>query len=169
MAQYFYDLNQGFGCKARELKSNFVLILSLKQFIIFERLKLKNMAEENIIENLATSLGQNASVKNVFGEPVRVGDKTIIPVAKLAYGFGGGFGQGRKKGKSEVVEGENENESPVGKGAGGGGGFNAVAKGIYEITPTSTRFIPANPARKILTGIMIGYLLKKFFFSHKKK
>jgi uncharacterized spore protein YtfJ len=127
------------------------------------------MAEENIIENLAKSLGQNASVKNVFGEPVRVGDKTIIPVARLAYGFGGGFGQGRKKVKNEAAEGENENGSPVGKGAGGGGGFNAVAKGIYEITPTCTRFIPANPARKILTGIVIGYFLKKFFFSHKKK
>lgn len=124
------------------------------------------MAEENLIENLATSLGHNASVNNVFGEPIHVGDKTIIPVARLAYGFGGGFGQGKRKSPKDE---ESKDEEPIGKGAGGGGGFNAVAKGIYEITPSCTRFIPANPAKKILMGVVIGYFLKKFFFSKKNK
>ena len=127
------------------------------------------MAEENLIENLASSLGKNASVNNVFGEPIQVGDKTIIPVARLAYGFGGGFGQGKKKHNKSESPDESGSEEPVGKGAGGGGGFNAVAKGVYEITPTCTRFIPANPAKKILMGVAIGYFLKKFFFSVKKK
>ena len=124
------------------------------------------MAEENLIENLATSLGHNASVNNVFGEPIHVGDKTIIPVARLAYGFGGGFGQGRRKPAKDE---DSKGEEPIGKGVGGGGGFNAVAKGVYEITPTCTRFIPANPAKKILMGVAIGYFLKKFFFSKKNK
>ncbi len=127
------------------------------------------MADENLIENLASSLGQNASVNNVFGEPIRVGDKTIIPVARLAYGFGGGFGQGKKKRNKGEVSDESKGQEPAGKGAGGGGGFNAVAKGIYEITPTCTRFIPANPAKKVLMGVAIGYFLKKFFFSKKHK
>jgi uncharacterized spore protein YtfJ len=127
------------------------------------------MADENLIENLASSLGQNASVNNVFGEPIRVGDKTIIPVARLAYGFGGGFGQGKKRSNKGETSEENKGEEPVGKGAGGGGGFNAVAKGVYEITPTCTRFIPANPAKKILMGVAIGYFLKKFFFSKRNK
>jgi uncharacterized spore protein YtfJ len=128
------------------------------------------MANENFIENLASSFGQNASVKNVFGEPIRSGDKTIIPVARIAYGFGGGYGQGNKKQrKDNAAEPIHAEEEPVGKGAGGGGGFSARAKGVYEITPTCTRFIPANPGQKILIGIAIGYLLKKFFFSKKKK
>ena len=127
------------------------------------------MADENLIENLASSLGQNASVNNVFGEPIRVGDKTIIPVARLAYGFGGGFGQGKKKRNKGEASDESTGEEPVGKASGGGGGFNAVAKGVYEITPTCTRFIPANPVKKILIGVAIGYFLKKFFFSKKNK
>lgn len=127
------------------------------------------MAEENLIENLSTSLGQNASVKNVFGEPIQVGDKTIIPVARLAYGFGAGFGQRKKNRNNGEVSGENKGQEPAGKGAGGGGGLNAVPKGVYEITPTCTRFIPANPAKQVLTGIIVGYILKKFFFSAKRK
>lgn len=38
------------------------------------------MENENFIENIATRLGQVASVKNVYGEPIVAGDKTIIPV-----------------------------------------------------------------------------------------
>lgn len=39
------------------------------------------MENENFIEKLASQFGQNASVKNVYGDPVQVGNKTIIPVA----------------------------------------------------------------------------------------
>ena len=128
------------------------------------------MSNENFIENIAAGFGQNASVKNVFGEPIRSGDKTIIPVARIAYGFGGGYGKGNKKHKKEDADMEAQSdEGSRGKGAGGGGGFSARAKGVYEITPTCTRFIPANPAQKVLIGIAIGFLLKKFFFSKKKK
>ena len=128
------------------------------------------MENENFIERVASVLGQNASVKKVFGEPIQSGEKTIIPVARVAYGFGGGYGKGKKK-KSKAKEEDEKSgaETPGGEGAGGGGGLNVTATGIYEITPTSTRFIPANPAKKILVGIVIGYCLKKFFFNKKKK
>lgn len=128
------------------------------------------MADENFIEKVASSLGQNASVNNVFGEPIRVGDKTIVPVARLAYGFGGGFGKGKAHPKKEgTSESADADEEKVSKGAGGGGGFNATAKGVYEITPTCTRFIPADANKQLLLGITIGYLVKKFFFSKRKK
>ena len=126
------------------------------------------MENENFIEKLASNLGQNVSVKTVFGEPIQSGEKTIVPVARIAYGFGGGYGQGKKKRKGTTEEATSPEEEPVGKGA-GGGGFKACAKGVYEITPTCTRFIPANSAEKIFLGIAIGYFLKKFFFSKKKK
>ncbi len=128
------------------------------------------MANENFIERIASSMGQNASVKNVFGEPIRVGEKTIVPVAHIAYGFGGGSGKrNKKKKKDDAKDAVHGEEEPVAKGTGGGGGFKASAKGVYEITPTCTRFIPANPTQKILIGVAIGYLLKKFFFSKKRK
>jgi len=128
------------------------------------------MADENFIEKVASSLGQNASVKNVFGEPILVGDKTIVPVARLAYGFGGGFGKGKPRSRKEgASKNSDADEGKAGKGAGGGGGFNATAKGVYEITPTRTRFIPSNANKQILLGVAIGYLVKKFFFSKRKK
>jgi len=56
------------------------------------------------LEKLASLFGQNASVKNVFGEPIKAGDKTIIPVAQIAYGLGGGYGHGVKKKKPSQVD-----------------------------------------------------------------
>ena len=53
------------------------------------------MENINFLENIAQRLGQTASVRNVYGEPKIVGDKTIIPVAQIMYGFGGGYGYGR--------------------------------------------------------------------------
>jgi uncharacterized spore protein YtfJ len=124
------------------------------------------MANENFIEKLAAGLSQSASVKNVFGEPIQSGDKTIIPVACISYGLGGGYGQGKKPKKPSETEAIQER--PEGEGAGGGGGMYARAKGVYEITPASTRFIPVNSAREILMGIAVGFLIKALLFSRRK-
>ena len=35
-----------------------------------------------------------ANVSAVYGEPVQAGERTIIPVADIKYGFGLGFGEG---------------------------------------------------------------------------
>jgi len=124
------------------------------------------MNNENFVENLSQSLTHSATVKNVYGEPIRVGDKTIIPVATIAYGFGGGYGHGRaKKIRSNDAA---QNDGPAGEGAGGGGGMFSKATGVYEITPAGTKFIPANAARYILTGIAIGFLVKTLLISRKK-
>jgi uncharacterized spore protein YtfJ len=40
-------------------------------------------------------VGSSAAVKAVFGEPVHATGTTVIPVAKVAYGFSGGFGADR--------------------------------------------------------------------------
>jgi len=60
-------------------------------------IKILIMENGNFIEKLASQFGQSASVKNVYGEPIQAGDKTIIPVAQIAYGLGGGYGQGNKR------------------------------------------------------------------------
>lgn len=125
------------------------------------------MANENFIEKMAAGLSQSATVKNVYGEPIQAGDKTILPVACISYGFGGGFGQGKKPMKPSSNA--TVHEAPEGEGAGGGGGLRARAKGVYEITATTTRFIPASSTRQIWMGIAIGFLLKTLFFSRRKK
>ena len=124
------------------------------------------MDNENFIERLAAQFAQSASVKNVYGEPVQAGDKTIIPVAQIVYGYGGGYGRGKDKMKQK--ESSRVDGNSIGEGAGGGGGLVARAKGVYEITPTSTRFIPASGTKILLTGLLIGFVMRGFFF-HKSK
>ncbi|HEY1115108.1 MAG TPA: hypothetical protein VGE66_16170 [Chitinophagaceae bacterium] len=42
------------------------------------------MENANFVENVATRLGQSASVKNVYGEPIVRDGRTILPVARVA-------------------------------------------------------------------------------------
>jgi uncharacterized spore protein YtfJ len=116
------------------------------------------MENVNFLENFVAGLGQNATVKNVYGEPVITHDKTIIPVATVMYGFGGGFGQGKDKPLN--AEQKTENKRSTGEGMGGGGGLIAKPKGVYEISNKCTRFIPANYTSQLIAAIFIGFLIK---------
>ena len=60
------------------------------------------MSSLTLLQSLHESLSTRAQVKSVFGEPIIAGDKTIIPVAKIAYGFGGGTGSGGLEIKTAV-------------------------------------------------------------------
>ena len=51
-----------------------------------------NIAE--ILRNFGEIVGNSASVRSVYGEPVRMGDRVVLPVAKIRYAFGGGGGEG---------------------------------------------------------------------------
>ena len=101
------------------------------------------MAATDILQQIGESLGSSATVKAVFGEPVHAAGRTVIPVAKVAYGFGGGFGTGH--GKTESDKGRH------GEGGGGGGGVRAYPAGALEITEEGTRFI-AFPDMRLMAG-----------------
>jgi len=95
------------------------------------------MNASDVLQKIGETLGSTATVKSVFGEPIQANGKTVVPVAKVAYGFGGGFGAG-KHGKNSGQQGE---------GGGGGGGVRAFPAGVLEITESSTRFIPFTDLR----------------------
>jgi uncharacterized spore protein YtfJ len=92
-------------------------------------------------------MAQHIGAKSVYGEPVVCGDKTVVPVATVAFGFGGGFGK---------------NESRQGEGGGGGLGFRGIPAGYIEITPAGTRFVAVGERQKMgaamLAGVAIGML-----------
>jgi uncharacterized spore protein YtfJ len=98
---------------------------------------------------LSDRLHFGASVRNVFGDPVEVGGRTVIPVARIGYGFGAGGGAGRNEAASS------------GAGCGGGAGLSARPVGALEITAGGTRFVPfVDPARLgvvLLVGLLIGF------------
>lgn len=126
------------------------------------------MENGNIIEKLAALFGQSASVKNVYGEAIHAGEKTIIPVATIAYCLGGGYGEGIKKSK-HVQPAESEGGAgPVRAGGSGGGGMMyAKPKGVYEISPNSIRFIPVSGLKNVFVGLLVGLFIRRMFDSRR--
>lgn len=61
-------------------------------------------ASENGLTRLARGLGANAAANSVFGTPVEREGVTVIPVARVRWGFGGG-GQAAPLGFIEVKDG----------------------------------------------------------------
>jgi uncharacterized spore protein YtfJ len=97
------------------------------------------------MESMFEPLTRSASVKSVYGEAISANGKTIIPVARVAYGFGGG--RGRKPDES----------NPTKEGEGGGGGVYAVPMGVLEVSEAETRFIPLSDKRRLAGAALIGF------------
>jgi len=96
------------------------------------------------IEKAVERLGVNA----VFGEPVRQGDVTVIPVAEIRFGFGYGYGSGRGR-PEEGGPGTGE-----GSGGGSGAGGRASPKGYIRVSSEGVRFEPVLDVTRIaLAGI----------------
>jgi uncharacterized spore protein YtfJ len=117
------------------------------------------MSIEQFFQSVIDCLHSSASVKTIYGEPIVVDGKTVIPVAKVTYGFGGG--EGTKK-KRTAEEEEKETEKT---GEGGGGGVIASPVGVVEITQKDTRFIPFNDKTKLagvlIAGLFLGFIMGK--------
>ncbi|MES1260164.1 MAG: spore germination protein GerW family protein [Acidobacteriota bacterium] len=98
-----------------------------------------------MLNSIISRIGDIATAKSVYGEPVAAHGRTIIPVARIGCGFGGGSGKDRH---SEDVKGE-----------GGGGGLMAIPLGVYEISDSGTKFIPLHDKRKLLAAVYLGFCL----------
>jgi hypothetical protein len=75
--------------------------------------------------------GRINGVRVAYGKPIRAGDRTIIPVARVRVRGGFGFGSAP--------------QDQGGDGGGGGGTFDAQPMGFIESGPEGTRYerIPA--------------------------
>ncbi len=69
-----------------------------------------------------------------FGMPISAGDRTVIPVAEVVYGFGFGWGGG----SSDEGGGT---DFAVGSG-GGGGGTKARGVAVIEVSPGGVQIHP---------------------------
>ena len=50
----------------------------------------------NMLSDTISKIRDMMSVNDVVGEPIVVGDVTIVPISKVSVGFGGGMGGGVK-------------------------------------------------------------------------
>ncbi len=90
-------------------------------------------------QTIGERIQAQAGIQKVYGEPIEAQGKTIIPVAKVTFGYGVGVGN--------LATDENNQVNPEAMrsgGAGGGGGAVITPVGVMEITNANTRFIPVD-------------------------
>ena len=91
----------------------------------------------NMLERTLAKLREMVDVSSVIGDPIVVGDVTILPISKVSVGFGGGGSDYTKSGVS--------NDVPFGGGLGGGVKVTPIA--FLVVKGESVRMIPvAAPA-----------------------
>jgi uncharacterized spore protein YtfJ len=108
---------------------------------------------DRLLERIAELVGAKASVRAVFGEPIRQGELTVVPVARVRWGFGGGGGSA--------------DGTPTGaaSGSGGGGGVAADPVGYLEIAGGEATFRPIrdpypSPAFLLAVGVTVAIVVR---------
>ena len=133
-----------------------------------------------MIDAMLTRIGQvheRATVKTVFGEPYQLDGRTIVPVAKVTYGFG--FGGGRANGKAHAEDegaatqrreagrraasattdaADGTDATPgFGVGGGGGGGVSVRPVAVLEMTGAETKIRPiVDVTRLVIAGMLLA-------------
>ena len=82
------------------------------------------------IESIFSSLEKFIKTKTVVGEPIVVGDVTLIPIISVMFGCGAGGGNGT------------DNKGMNGTGNGGGGGAKISPNGIVVIKNGEVSMLP---------------------------
>jgi uncharacterized spore protein YtfJ len=83
------------------------------------------MAENGtVIETIVARIKEFLDERSVAGDPIVIGDVTIVPIVSIGFGFGGGTGAGGTAKTSD--------QTGSGGGAGGGGGIRPVALVIVD-------------------------------------
>lgn len=93
------------------------------------------MSNNNVVEILHSVVGelkQMAQSESIVGDPITVGDKTVIPVVKMTVGFGAGGGQG-----------ESSDKKGSGFGGGGGGGVSIEPAAFIIMDKDGISLLPA--------------------------
>ena len=113
----------------------------------------------DMIKSVTERIQSSATVNVVYGEPVVAEGKTIIPVARVRYGFGGGGGRASR---STNEDSDDEATPSQDVGGGGGGGVSVSPVGLIEITAEETRFISFEDRRTLIKAGLFGALVAVF-------
>jgi uncharacterized spore protein YtfJ len=98
---------------------------------------------ENIVKATLGEIEKLLSTKSVIGEPVKLGETTVIPLIQLGFGFGIGSGGGKGP---QSAQGEG-----AGSGVGAGGGVKPVA--MIVIDKDGARVVPVTRKNSIIEKI----------------
>ncbi len=119
-----------------------------------------SMDIKDLFKTITERIQTTASVESVYGDPITVHEKTVIPVARVRYGFGAGGGSGYPGGKTDEAPGQGDLEGQA-EGGGGGGGVEVTPLGVVEITDEETRFVRIHSRRMMAAAFAAGFLLAR--------
>ncbi len=104
----------------------------------------------DILRGVVGELREIAKSETVIGQPVTVGDRTVIPVVKISVGFGAGGGQGE------------DEKQRGGFGGGGGGGAKIEPAAFIVVEKDDVRVLAAGKGKWETLFESIPELAKKF-------
>jgi len=112
------------------------------------------------VQPIAELFERNLNIRHVYAEPVQHGDVTVIPVAKVAFGFGAGVGRRarpRRRGQANASDETSETNGRTNPDSmGGGGGARLTPFGALEVGPQGTRFIHFSQLPQMLGILALG-------------
>ncbi len=118
---------------------------------------MEEMEAVRIAGRMMEDLMRPGRVDAAFGQPQTIGDRTIIPVARV--GSGGGFGVGLGGGP------DSEGRNVMGTGGGGGGGSSATPIAIVVVTPEEVRVQPIIDATQLGLAAMASLAFNFFWIT----
>ena len=108
------------------------------------------------------AMRKEANVNACFGAPVTVEGQTVIPIAKVGYGFGVGTGHPR----ASKAGGREDFSIPSSGGqGGGGGGLTSSPIGVIEIGPEGVRLEPILDQQRVAIVTMLVAAWSIFWLS----
>lgn len=90
---------------------------------------MENVARDNI-DAIFSNLEKFIKTETVIGEPITIGEVTLVPIISVMFGCGAGGGTGT------------DNKGMNGNGAGGGGGARISPNGIVVIKDGEVSMLP---------------------------
>ncbi|MCP4684478.1 MAG: sporulation protein [bacterium] len=85
----------------------------------------------DILRGVVGELKEMAQSESIIGDPITIGDKTVIPIVKISVGFGAGGGQGEAE------------KAGTGFGGGGGGGAKIEPAAFIIMDADGIQLLPA--------------------------
>jgi len=88
-----------------------------------------------ILKSVVGELKEISKSETIIGDPITVGDRTVIPIVRISVGFGAGGGQGENS------------KSETGFGGGGGGGVKIEPSAFIIMDKDGVSILPANKGK----------------------
>lgn len=121
------------------------------------------MLVQHLLQAIAERLHSCSSIHMIYGDPIETQGKTLIPVAKVSYGFGGGA-----VGTNGLDSADKQPSESTLEGGGGGGGVRMIPLGMVEVTSQQTRFLPFGGGKRMIgalaVGLIVGILMGRKYY-----